>query len=96
MDFTPDDLFEAVDREVRTVLDRAAIVEPPVDALHIVQDQFNVEIRYAEDDEVEESGRFGPRPPRRRGSSNVLTLREDQSPESQHAMAARIVALRNP
>src|SRR5262245_31890884 len=54
-------------------------------------DQFDVEIRYAEDEEEVETGRFGPRAPRRRGG-NVLTLREDQSPESQHAMAARLVA----
>ncbi len=74
------------------ILDRAAIVEPPVDALHIAQDQFNIEIRFQEDDEEEATGRFGPRPPRRRSPANVLMLREDQSPESQHAMAARIVA----
>ena len=29
MDFTPDDLFEAVDREVRTVLDRAVLRTEP-------------------------------------------------------------------
>lgn len=92
MDFTPEDLFDAVDREVRSVLDRAAIAEPPVDALHIAQDLFDVEIRYAEDDEEVEQGRFGPRPPQRRRGGNVLTLREDQSPESAQAMAARLVA----
>jgi predicted transcriptional regulator len=91
MDFSPEDLFDAVDREVKAVLDRAGVVEPPVDALHVAMDQFDVEIRYAEDEEDVEMGRFGPRPPRRR-SGNVLTLREDQTPESQHAMAARIVA----
>jgi hypothetical protein len=91
MDFTPDDLIDAVDREVRAVLDRAGVAEPPVDALHVAMDQFDVEVRYAEDDEEGEMGRFGPRAPRRRGA-NVLTLREDQTPESQHAMAARLVA----
>ncbi|HEY2786788.1 MAG TPA: hypothetical protein VGJ05_17640 [Fimbriiglobus sp.] len=91
MDFSPEDLIDTVDREIRIVLERAAVVEPPVDALQVVQDQFNVEIRY-EEDEDDSAGRFGPRPPRRKGPANVLILREDQSPESQHAMAARIVA----
>src|SRR4051794_25946613 len=91
MDVTPEDLADAVDREVRGGLDRAAVTEPPVDAVHVAQDLFDVEVRFEEDEDDERPGRFGPRPPRRRGA-NVLTFRTDQSPESQQAMAARVVA----
>ena len=40
MDFSPDDLFEAVDRVVADLLPRAGVAGPPVDALHVAEAAF--------------------------------------------------------
>jgi hypothetical protein len=90
MDFSPDDLFDAIDRTVRDLLPRAGVAGPPVDALHVARAAFGYRVEYA-DPEDERPGRFGPRPPRRPGPNTIL-LRTDQSESSQQAVAARAVA----
>lgn len=92
MDFSQDDLFDAIDRAVRDLLPRAGIAEPPVDALHVARAVFGFRVEYAEPDD-EPPGRFGARP-RRRPGPNTLVVRPDQSDESQQAVAARAVARR--
>jgi hypothetical protein len=90
MDFSQEDLFDAIDRVIADVLPRAGVAEPPVDALHIAQAVFGFRVEYAEPDD-EAPGRFGTRPRRRLGA-NTLLVRADQSDESQQAVAARAVA----
>ncbi len=89
-DFSQDDLFDAIDRVVRTLLANEQIMEPPVDAISLVQDAFGLTVVEEEPDDDPETGRFGPRPPRRR--SREVTLRPDQSPEAQQAVCARACA----
>lgn len=90
-DFTADELFEAVDRRVMRLLAQFGIDEPPVDAVRLAQEAFQLTVREAlpEDDQPQQ-GRFGPRPPRRRGRE--VTFRPDQSDESRQAVCARACA----
>jgi hypothetical protein len=85
-DFTADDLFETVDRLVADVLRRAGCDRPPVDALGLAQDYFDLTVTEAEPED-DRPGRFGPRPPRRRGRE--IVLRPDQSEEGRQAVGAR-------
>ena len=90
-DFTAEDLFDAVDRLVAETLARHGIDAPPVDALALAQEAFNLTVVDAEDDADERSGRFGPRPPRRPRRHEVV-LRPDASDEARHAVCARACA----
>ena len=89
-DFSPDDLFDAVDRLVADTLRRHGTVGPPVDAIRLAQEAFDLTVREAEDDDEERAGRFGPRPPRRR--DREVVLRAELSPEARHAACARACA----
>jgi predicted transcriptional regulator len=90
-DFTADELFDAVDRRVTRLLTQHGVDEPPVDAVTLAQDAFQLTVREAEpEDDQPQQGRFGPRPPRRR--SREITLRPDQSEESRQALCARACA----
>lgn len=88
-DFTADDLFDAVDRLVADVLRRSGCDRPPVDALGLAQDYFDLTVTEA-DPEDDRAGRFGPRPPRR--WSREVVLRPDQSEEGRQAACARACA----
>jgi hypothetical protein len=48
-DFTAEDLFDAIDRAVAALLDRHRIEGPPVDALRLAEEEWNLTIREAED-----------------------------------------------
>lgn len=90
-DFTADELFDAVDHLVVALLARHGIDAPPVDAVQLAQDAFQLKVREAEpEDDEPQQGRFGPRPPRR--NSREITLRPDQSEESRQAVCARACA----
>lgn len=89
-DFSQDDLLEAIDRAVRTLLAGEGITQPPVDAITLAQDAFGLTVVEEEPDDEPVPGRFGPRPPRRR--SREVVLRPDQSPEAQQAVCARACA----
>jgi predicted transcriptional regulator len=89
-DFSQDDLFDAIDRAVRTLLDGEGVTDPPVDAITLAQDAFGLSVVEEEPADEPEHGRFGPRPPRRR--SREVVLRPDQSREAQQAVCARACA----
>jgi len=89
-DFSPEDLFDAVDRLVADTLRRHGVAGPPVDAARIAQDAFDLNVREAEDEDEVRAGRFGPRPPRRR--DREIVLRADLSNEARHAYCARACA----
>lgn len=87
-DFTSEDLFDAADRAVHALIERAAIAEPPVDALELLAGQFQYRIDFELDDDGQD---YGSRP-RRRARPNELLLHPDSSEESRHALAARAIA----
>lgn len=90
-DFSAEDLFDSIDRSVHQLLERSGITEPPVDAVTLAQEQFNLRITFAEDsDDAPQPGRFGPRP-RRRNPSEIV-LRIEQSDEGRNAVCARACA----
>ncbi|MCZ2344303.1 MAG: hypothetical protein LC104_21295 [Bacteroidales bacterium] len=90
-DFSAEDLFDAIDRGVQPLLERGGMTEPPVDAILLVQEQFDYRITFAEDqDEEPPPGRFGPRP--RRQNAREIVLRIEQSDAGQNAVCARACA----
>ena len=91
MDFTPEDLFDACDRITMDALKRAGIESPPVDALYLARHGFNFKIEYVEADDPSQR-KYGDRPTKRRPSSDTVLLRDDMTDESQHLLAARVVA----
>jgi hypothetical protein len=87
MEFTQDDLFEAIDKAVAKTLTDGSLSGPPVDALTLAEAVFGLRIEY---EEPEEPRKYGDRPKRRPGP-NTIMLKEDHSIESQHLLAARAV-----
>ena len=90
-DFTAEDLFDAVDRLVADLLARHGITEPPVDAIVLAQDEFDLTVREADDEDDPRSGRFGPQPPRFNRRREVV-FRPDHSDLARHALCARACA----
>ena len=91
-DFTQDDLFDAIDRLVRDVLERHNIDTPPVDAMLLAQDEFDCTIREEEPEEEEAApGRFGPRAGKRFNRHEIV-FRPDQSEQSRQMVCARACA----
>ncbi len=91
MDFTQDDLFDAIDRAVREALDQARVTELPVDAVALAQDQFGLRVEYVE--EEDEPREYGA-PPKRRFGRDTIVLKSEQSEEAHQVLAARGVAMR--
>lgn len=84
MDFSQEDLFDACDRLVAGLLERAGVTAPPVDALRVAEDHLGIPVEWAEP-EVDERGR--PRASSRRPSGGI-TLSPHMSPEQQQTAAA--------
>jgi predicted transcriptional regulator len=89
MDFSQDDLSDAIDRLVAQLLERAGVAEPPVDALRLAEDHIGIPVEYAEPEE-DEDGR--PRRQARRPGGMGLVLSPDMTDEQQQAAAAHAVA----
>ncbi len=91
-EFTTDELFDAIDRLVRDVLDRHNVAGPPVDAERLAVEEFDLILREADPDEDDaQPGRFGPRPPRRPNYREVA-LRHEMTAEGRQAACARACA----
>ncbi|MBX9622762.1 MAG: ImmA/IrrE family metallo-endopeptidase [Gemmataceae bacterium] len=88
MDFSQEDLFDACDRLVTGLLERAGVTAPPVDALRVAEDHLGIPVEWAEP-EVDERGR--PRPSARRHTGGI-TLSPHMTPEQQQQAAANGVA----
>ncbi len=86
-DFTADDLFDAVDRIVRDLLERSGIDDPPIDAIALAQHAFNLLVAEAEE---EHEPQYGDRPRRKR--PREIVLRADLSEEGRNAVCARACA----
>ena len=86
MDFSQDELFDACDRLVAGLLERAGTVEPPVDAVRIAGEHLGIPVEVANADDDER-----PRPAARRTSAGIA-LAAHMSPEQQHSICARAIA----
>jgi hypothetical protein len=89
MDFSHEDLSDAIDRLVAPLLERAGVGAPPVDALRLAEDHLGIPVEYVEPEE-DDYGR--PRPPARRGGGMGIVLAPDMTDEQRQAAAARGVA----
>lgn len=90
MDFSQDELLEAVERLVNGLLERAGVAEPPVDALRIAEDHLGIPVEVVEPAEEDENGRRRPRS--RPNSSGGITLTTDMGETSRQKAAADGIA----
>jgi hypothetical protein len=89
MDFSQEELFDTIDRFIDGLLERAGVVQPPVDALDIAENHLGIPIEVVEPVEEDERGRRRPRS-RPRGAGIVLT--PDMSEEQRQKVAADGIA----
>jgi hypothetical protein len=86
MDFSQEELFEVVDRLVAGLLERAGIVKPPVDALHVAEEHLGIPVVEFEPGENDDYPR---RRPRTSGSGIAIT--PGMSREQRHKAAAEAI-----
>jgi hypothetical protein len=84
MDFSQEELVDAIDRLVAGMLERAGANTPPVDALAIAEHHLGIPVELVEPAEEDDSGRR----PRSRPSGGGITLTTDMSDEQQQRAAA--------
>lgn len=89
MDFSQEELFDAIDRLVNGLLERAGITNPPVNALEIAENHLGIPIEVI--DPVEEDERGRPRP-RSRPQSSGIVLSPDMTEEQQQKAASEGIA----
>ena len=86
MDFSQEEVFDAVDRLVAGLLERAGVTAPPVDALRLAEDHLGLPVAFADpDDEADDR-------PARRGPPGGIVLKPYMTDEQQHTVAAHGVA----
>lgn len=89
MDFSLEELVDAIDRLVAGMLERAGVTAPPVNALAIAEHHLGIPIEVVEpDDEEEQDGRRR----RPRGGGSGVTIRTDMSAEQRQRAAADGIA----
>jgi predicted transcriptional regulator len=89
MDFSQEELIDAIDRLVAGMLERAGVNTPPVDALSIAEHHLGIPVEVVEPAEEDESGR---RRPRASSSGGGITLRTDMNREQRQRSAADGIA----
>ena len=89
MEFSQEELVEAIDRLVTGLLERAGATAPPVDALVLAENHLGIPVEWVEPAEEDESGR---RRPRARHSGGGIALTTDMTAEQQQRAAADGVA----
>ena len=88
MDFSQEELIDAVERLVAGLVERAGVVEPPVDALRIAEEHLGIPVSVAEPEE-DERGR--PRAGSRRKAEGIV-LSPHATEEQRHYSAAQGIA----
>jgi predicted transcriptional regulator len=89
MDFSQEELVEAVDRLVNGMLERAGVTTPPVNALTLAENHLGIPVQVVDPVEQDEDGR---RRPRERPAGAGIVLSPDMSEEQQQKVAADGVA----
>lgn len=87
MDVSQDELFDACDRLVHGLLDRAGVAQPPVDALRVAEDHLGIPVEVVEPEEDDPDA-----PPRRRRPPAGIALSPHMTEEERQAAAAQGVA----
>jgi hypothetical protein len=90
MDFSQEELFEAIDRLVAGMLERAGVTAPPVDALALAENHLGIPVEVVEPVEEDERGRRRPRASRPAGGGVVLS--PDMTDEQRQRAAAEGIA----
>lgn len=88
MDFSQEELLEAVERLVAGMLERAGVTAAPVDALALAERHLGIPVEWVEPAEEDDTGRRRARP--RAGSGIALTT--DMSAEQRQRAAADGIA----
>ncbi|MBN9523386.1 ImmA/IrrE family metallo-endopeptidase [bacterium] len=88
MDFSQEELFDACDRLVHGLLDRAGVTQPPVDALRVADDHLGIPVEVVEPEEDDPDA-----PPRRRRPAAGIVLNPHMTDEQRQAVAAQAIAL---
>jgi predicted transcriptional regulator len=89
-EFSAEELFDTIDRNVLDLLTRQRQSEPPVDAIALVRSEFGYAIRHEDEDDTEPR-RYGDRP-RRRPRNRELVFLPNHSDTAQQSLAARACA----
>lgn len=89
MDFSQEELIEAIERLVTGLLERAGATTPPVDAMHIAEDHLGIPVEVVEPVEEDEHGR---RRPRARQQSQGIQITDDMPDEQRNKAAAAGIA----
>jgi hypothetical protein len=89
MDFSQEELFDAIDRLIGGLLERAGVTAPPVDALHIAEEHLGIPVEVVEPAEEDERGR---RRPRAKPQGSGIFISEDMSTEQKQKAAADGIA----
>jgi hypothetical protein len=89
MDFSPEELIEAVERLVNGLLERAGVTTPPVEALRIAEEHLGIPVEFVEPAEEDEHGR---RRPRARPKGSGIFLSPEMTPEQRNKAAAEGIA----
>jgi predicted transcriptional regulator len=87
MDFSQEEMVEAVERLVAGLLDRAGATAPPVDVLRIAEEHLGIPVTVAE---AEDDERGRPRASRRHTDGIVLSPHATE--EERHSAAAKGIA----
>jgi predicted transcriptional regulator len=90
MDFSQEELTEAIDRLVAGLLERAGVTAPPVDALALAENHLGIPVEWVEPAEEDETGRRRPRA--RQPAGGGIALTEDMSAEQRQRAAADGIA----
>ena len=90
MDFSQEELFEAIDRLIAGMLERAGVTTPPVDALAIAEHHLGIPVE--EVDPVEEEEESGRRRPRVRQPASGIVLSPAMSDVQRQRVAADGIA----
>lgn len=88
MDFSLEELIDAIDRLVAGMLERAGVTAPPVNALAIAEHHLGIPIEVVEPAEEDDSGRR----PRSRASGGGITLSTNMTAEQRQRAAADGIA----
>jgi hypothetical protein len=89
MDFSQEELLDAVERLVAGMLERAGVTAAPVDALALADRHLGIPVEWVEPAEEDDDGRRRPRP---RAAGSGIALRTDMSAEQRQRAAADGVA----
>jgi hypothetical protein len=89
MDFSQEELVEAIDRLVNGLIERAGVVKAPVNALEIAENHLGIPIQVV--DPIEEDERGRPRP-RSRPLGSGIVLTPTMTEEQQQKAAAEGIA----